>query len=408
METCLVNGIIITPDAVLDHHAVVLRNGRIADILPAEKLMDHIQTSSRQPEFHDMEGAYLLPGLIDTHSDYIEGIIQPRPTSMMDFESGIYEAERHLIGHGITTIYHSLSLTCPRFDTENISIRQQEHVKRLVGLLIDTEKKEHLIHHKFHARYEIDNLEIYPYLQELIRSKLVNQLSFMDHTPGQGQYRDIEAYTKFMEKWRGGRTREEIERLIDKSKDKPKASFEMLKALSQLAKAHHIPLASHDDDSLEKIKLIKECYQAGISEFPITMEVARAAHEQGMHVVAGAPNVMLGGSHSGNLNAAEAIAAGCVDILCSDYYPAAMLQAVFELWNNGIIPLEQAVRLVTLNPARAMGIEAEYGSLETGKRADILGVKLINGRPAVQKCFIDGSLVMQLSYLAAGQTKGVA
>lgn len=408
MKCCLYNGTIVLPDRLVTDHCLVMAGGTVERILPREE-WDRYERETEEPlEWTDARGGYILPGLIDIHSDYVEGIIQPRPTSMMDFETSIYETERHLISHGITTIFHSLSLVKEKFDYEQMSVRKQENVDKLVKILSRFEGGSHLIRHRFHARYEIDNPDIYDYLTSLIEKGYVQELSFMDHTPGQGQYRDIERFSKSLRKWKGIRSEEEFQEFLEESRTKTLVSHEKLTRLAELAREKKIPLASHDDDTVEKLDFIEEHYQVGISEFPITMEVARKAHRDHLFVVAGAPNVMLGGSHSGNLNAREAIQEGCVDILCSDYYPAAMLQAAFRLWKDGVLTLPEAVRLISLNPARAVGMEREYGSLEPGKKADVAVISLINGYPAVRKCYVEGRLALQVEYSGYENGKGVA
>jgi alpha-D-ribose 1-methylphosphonate 5-triphosphate diphosphatase len=148
---------------------------------------------------------------------------------------------------------------------------------------------------------------------------------------------------------------------------------------------------------------MKNEFGVKISEFPIELEVAKKAHAEGIFVTVGAPNIMLGGSHSGNLSAMEAIREGAADILCSDYYPAALLHSAFRLEEEGILPLPAAVRMLTLNPARAMGIDGDYGSVEKGKKADLLVVLKIHRRPMVYKCFIDGRTVLQFEYRIGGE-----
>lgn len=410
MKKCFFNGMLILPDKLLCGYAMIVQDGIIQKICPELEVRSAGRANPENRgipdmEYIDLRGRYVLPGFIDIHSDYIEGIIQPRPSSMMDFESSIYEAERHLISHGITTIYHSLSLVKEKYDFERLSVRNRENVDRLVKILKVFDHQAHLIHNRFHARYELDNPELFEYLEGLLKEGYVQELSFMDHTPGQGQYRDLEIYTDSLKQWKGIKSDEEFERFIEESRNKPMVTHEMLLKLAGLAADMGIPLASHDDDSTGKLDFIEKEYKVNISEFPITMEVAKKAHDDGLWVVAGAPNVMLGGSHAGNLNAEEAIRAGHVDILCSDYYPPAMLQAVFRLWKNGAVKLFDAVKMVSLNPAKAVKIDEEYGSLEEGKRADILVVNVIEGHPSVERCYVDGEMVLQFQY---DRRKGVA
>jgi alpha-D-ribose 1-methylphosphonate 5-triphosphate diphosphatase len=366
--------------------------------MPMEALNGY-DKSGEEMTYFDARGGYIMPGFIDIHSDYIEGVIQPRPTSLMDFEIGLREAEKQLLGHGVTTIYHSLSLMSGGMRG---GFRNRENLERLVGLIKDFHDGYHLIRHRFHARYEIENLEIYDYLADMLRRGLVHELSFMDHTPGQGQYRDIELFVKSYSNFADGFGGKTTAELIAERQAQPRATHEMLKRLSELAKQYNIPLASHDDDSPEKVGFVRSEYGAVISEFPIELEVARKAHDCGMLVVVGAPNIMLGGSHSGNMSAVEAIQNGCADIICSDYYPSSLLHAAFKLENDGVTTLPEAVRMLTLNPAKAMGLDVDFGSVEVGKKADLLVVRKIQGCPMVYKCFIDGRAVIQLEYRVGG------
>jgi alpha-D-ribose 1-methylphosphonate 5-triphosphate diphosphatase len=356
----------------------------------------------------DARDGYIMPGFIDIHSDYIESVIQPRPTCLMDFETGLREAEKQLLGHGITTIYHSLSLMNGGDAEGKHSFRTRENLERLAGYITDFHEGYHLIRHRFHARYEIDNIGIYDYLSELLKSGSVHELSFMDHTPGQGQYRNLEIYAKSYVTWAAAYSSKTMGEILAEAKNKPVASHEMLSSLAALAHERNIPLASHDDDTLEKLALMKNKFGVKISEFPIELEVAKKAHDEGILVVVGAPNVMLGGSHSGNLSALEAIREGCADILCSDYYPASLLYSAFKLEEEGVLSLPAAVRMLTLNPARAMGIDKDYGSVEPGKKADFLIIRKIHQRPMVYKCFIDGRTTLQFEYRIGGGETNVA
>jgi alpha-D-ribose 1-methylphosphonate 5-triphosphate diphosphatase len=340
----------------------------------------------------------VLPGFIDIHSDYIEGILQPRPTTLMDFETGLREAEKQLLGHGVTTIYHSLSM----MNVEGIKggrsgFRSRENFERLALLIQDFHRGCHLIRHRLHARYDIYAADLYDYVARILVEGKVHELSFMDHTPGQGQYRNLELYARSTAGWDVEGDLPLAEKLAI-LQNRSRVSGEKLKRLAALAKKRGIPLASHDDDSPEKVLFMKNEYGAAISEFPVEMAVAKKARDEGLMVVMGAPNVMIGGSHSGNLSALEAIREGCADILCSDYYPASLLHAAFMLEKKGIIPLTEAVRMLTLNPARAMGIDADYGSVEAGKKADLLIVRKLQGRPLVCRCFIDGEIALRYRY----------
>jgi len=396
MHRCIFNGTVVTHDELLEHHAVIIKNDRIENIIGMSELESY-NDNEEEMEYFDAKGGYITPGFIDTHSDYIEGIIQPRPTSIMNFELSLREAEKQLVGNGITMMYHSLSLLKEDKISNTKMLRKKCNVDIIVKLINEFHNAYHLIRHRFHARYEIDNIEIFSYLEYLINEGLIHQLSFMDHTPGQGQYRDIEKCS-FLLKESYNMKEDEFREFIEHCGEAPKATHEMLCKLSSLAKKLCIPVASHDDDSVEKIDLIKKDFGANISEFPINMEVAKKARDEGLYVVVGAPNIILGKSHAGNLNAIEAIKENCADIICSDYYPSAVLHSVFKLYEDNIISLPKAFRMVTANPAKAMGVYKNFGSIEVGKKADLLLIRKLNDNPVIEKVFIDGRTVAQFQY----------
>jgi len=396
MHRCIFNGTVVTEDALLPYHTVIMKDDRIEAVLPMLEL-ENFETNNGDMDYFDARGGYIMPGIIDVHSDYIENVIQPRPQSLMDFEMGLREAEKQLLGHGITTMYHSLSLMNTSMALKAI-IRQPDNVSRLVELIRVFHEGRHLVRHRFHARYEIDHIDGYEHLAAMIEAGDVHLLSLMDHTPGQGQYRDLTKYAETFKASRGIDSKEEFDKYVEMRLNRPRATHEMLVRLTGLAKSKGIVIASHDDDTLDKLHLVHRDLGADISEFPITMEVAVEARRLGLKVVMGAPNVLMGKSHSGNLSARDALTADVVDVLCSDYYPAALLNAVFKLFNDGLLELPQAVALVTLNPAQAVKIDVDFGSVAVGKKADLLVVSQLNERPLVHKVFIDGKASAQYQY----------
>ena len=224
----------------------------------------------------------------------------------------------------------------------------------------------HLIRHRMHARFEIDNMDEVDRLVKNIEDDKVHLLSFMDHTPGQGQYRNLEVYRETLKGYRNI-SDDDVNVLIAERQSTELITIEKIKEVADFAISKGIAVASHDDDNIQKLELVKS-FGTTISEFPITLEVAQKAKEIGLHTIAGAPNVMLGGSHSGNLSAAEAIANDCVDILCSDYYPAALLHAIFDLHEKYDNDLHKMFMMVTLNPAKAVRMDDELGSIKVGKK----------------------------------------
>ena len=221
-------------------------------------------------------------------------------------------------------------------------------------------------------------------------------LSFMDHTPGQGQYRDLEIY-KLSYISDEGLSEAQVEEELHRRMNHETLTLDKIQAAADKAFEKGIAIASHDDDTIEKLDVVQD-FHATISEFPITMEVCAEAHRRGMLTVVGAPNILLGGSHAGNLTASEAIKEGIADILCSDYYPASILHAIFMMEHQGQ-QLPEMVRMATLNPAKAVGIDDQVGSIEAGKKADLLIVQeLPNHFPAITHVLVDGVIVSETHY----------
>ena len=350
------------------------------------------------------EGGYVSPGFMDNHSDMIEQLSQPRPNTVIDFGIALREAEKQLINQGITTMYHAISLYTDNTFGKN-AVRTLPNFKKLAVLIKNTNMEQHLINHRIHLRYEIENVSALPFILDLVKKRGIQSLSFTDHTPGQGQYKDLEQYHQQIMGYADGQmTEDEFQKLIAHHQTKQKVAFDDLCKLAKVAQENHIPVASHDDDTVEKLKTNQE-FGINISEFPITLEVAQAAKARGMFTVAGAPNVLRGKSHTGNLSACEGVLANAVDILCSDYYPAAMLHAVFKLWQSEGLPLWKAMRLTTANPAAAMGIAAQVGTISPGKRADLLCIALIDHCPIIHNVLLHGQPVSMLCY--AGAREGI-
>ncbi|WP_127581361.1 phosphonate metabolism protein PhnM [Paenibacillus koleovorans] len=387
----ITNGRIVTEETVLEGFDLLVAGDRIERI----GLRGEIPVTA-QTQIIDARGGIVSPGFIDIHSDYIEHMSGPRPTSLFDFRLSLRETERELITHGITTMYHSLSIF-KSADYKYRPIREPENVKKMVDLIDEFHNSRHLLRHRFHARFEIDNIDEIDNLKQFIVEKKVHLISFMDHTPGQGQYRDLEVYRKAIQGYQDY-SEGQIEEIIAAHQVKPKLTVEGIREIARLAQEHQIAIASHDDDSVEKLELVQS-FGTAISEFPITLEIACQAKAMGMATIAGAPNIILGGSHSGNLSAEEAISHGCIDILCSDYYPAALLHAVFHLVDRGRLELTEAIRMVTIHPARAVKIDAEVGSIQEGKKADLIVIEqLEDDFPAVTAVIVDGRLIQKTEY----------
>ena len=296
MRTIIKNGNVVTPTTVLEGFDVVLEGDRIAAILPGETAQKQRYGSSDQPEIIDATGAIVMPGLIDIHADFIESMVAPRPTSVMNMDLAFREAERVLAVNGITTMFHSISFIS-NLHAFSTPVRAPELTKTLLDVIAASHEKPHLIHHRFHARFELDSVDRIEEVQNFIREGKIHLLSIMDHTPGQGQYSDMAIYKDTMKKWKN-LDDESVEKLVTLVQNRSMLSLDEVKALTDMAHEYGIAVASHDDDTIEKLDLVQS-FGSDISEFPITIEVAREARRRGMHTVAGAANVLLGGSHSG-------------------------------------------------------------------------------------------------------------
>ena len=406
-NSCIIRGgTVVCADRVLPECDVVVIDGRIAAIEPAGADFD------AQPDATvgvlpvvDARGAYVVPGLIDIHSDYVENVASPRPSVVMDLSTSLYKADRELVSHGVTTIFHSLSVYGAHiFDHK--PIRDFGNVSALiehVADLHDGEERDHLIRHRLHMRVELDSVDLYDDIEQFLRSGKVDLVSFMDHTPGQGQYRDLLVFGETLKGYRDV-SDEDVRDIVRQQQESEKLTYAQITALAAVARERGVSIASHDDDSEDKLAFM-DGLEATISEFPISLDIARAARARGMHTIAGAPNVMLGHSHSGNLSAREAVQAGAIDVLCSDYYPAALLDAVFTLRDACGLDIARAFALVTINPAKAAGIADEVGSIAVGKRADVLLVREIScgdgarrTMPVVTRAFVGGHSVFRSHY----------
>lgn len=413
-------GNVVTETDVLPNYDVVIEHGTIVDIKPTlanaltKEADAHEETGNPGLALDvktglpvvDARGAYVVPGMVDIHSDYIESVASPRPSVVMNLPTSLYKADRELVSHGITTIYHSLSVYGAHiFDHK--PIRDFSNVSKLVDCIADMregEEHDHLIRHRLHLRVELDTVDRVSEVERYLEEGKVDLISFMDHTPGQGQYRDLLIFSNTLKGYREGITDEEIQAVIESQQTAKKIDPVTLKKLADMAHDQGISLASHDDDSEDKIVFMRSL-GAVISEFPIDMATAHLAQKAGMHTLAGAPNVMMGHSHSGNLSARDAIQESAIDMLCSDYYPAALIDAVFVLHRQCNMSLPEAFALVTANPAKAVGIDDMVGSLAVGKRADILLVREIGcgphsdeTTPAITRAFVGGNSVYRSHY----------
>ena len=378
MDIVIHNATVVTSTGVVENMSIGIEDGIIVRILEG-----HLPRNGNSV---DACGNYVLPGFIDMHSDAIEKEIEPRPGAVFPIEVAVFELDKRLAACGVTTIYHSIS-----FADRELGSRSNKRASEIAWKLIDLARSMK-VHTKIHARYEITDVDALPFLEALAKESKLDLLSVMDHTPGQGQFKEITTFKNYYGRVHG-KNDEEIERLIARKIIAKKIlGDENLKAIISLCRNSHIPLASHDDDTPEKIQWLQR-QGITISEFPVTMDAVREAAQQGLAVCFGAPNILRGNSQTGNLSARHAIAEGYGNIICSDYSPMSMLHAVIAMMRCGLKPLHEAVNMASLNPAKALGIADKTGSVEEGKVADLVLVNASDEVPLVIKTLVSGKVV---------------
>jgi len=376
----IINAKVVTPDELLEDSTLTVRDGLIHEVAQG-------QSAGDLPIF-DARGQYLLPGFIDLHCDAVERGIEPRPGTFFPTDVALYELDKNLASCGVTTMYHSLS-----FAENEIGIRSNRMAASILRS-VNEMRNNFRVKTKVHTRFEITDKTAIPILKELIEEQQVSLFSFMDHSPGQGQFKTVTSFKDYYGPVYKKSDAEMNALIAQKLETRGGDAREYIDELLALCKDHNVTVASHDDDSPEKISWLKD-RGITLSEFPINMETARAASKQGVRTLLGSPNVFRGSSQSKNLSARDAIAQGCGDILCSDYSPLTLVHAVFKLSELGLKTLPEAVRMTSLNPARAVGIDARSGSIEAGKEADLILVGNGNDFPRIQKTFVKGQEVFR-------------
>ncbi|WP_028672071.1 alpha-D-ribose 1-methylphosphonate 5-triphosphate diphosphatase [Saccharospirillum impatiens] len=351
----LTNARLVLEDTV-EQADLLIENGAISAINP---------TTTGDSERVDLQGCLLAPGLIDLHCDALEKEAEPRPGVHFPFEFASALADKRNAVAGITTVYHALS-----FANHELGVRNNTVAADLARAMARHQASA-MVDNRIHARYEVTDETAPEILNGLLAEGALQMLSFMDHSPGQGQFRDVEAYRNYLAKTYKT-TSDDVDAILDHKRAAARGAMARMEGLAEQARQYGVPLASHDDDSPEKVAVLKGL-GARISEFPINLETAIAARESGLSTLFGAPNILRNASQSGNMRAIEAIKEQVADCLCGDYSPAALLPAVLHLVDTGQLSLPEAFALVTRNPARAAGLD-DRGVIAPGKRADLIAI----------------------------------
>lgn len=352
--------------------SIVLEEGRIGGLLKRDERFGG--------ETLDAAGRYVLPGIVDLHCDAIEKQAVPRPGVEFPLELAFLEMDRYFAASGITTGFHAISF----MDDRGRSMARG----RALCEAINRQGGEGLVRHELHLRCELPQEGSVEMVEEVMNAHPVKIVSMMDHTPGQGQFQDLEWFKRYWKEDQGVEDDRIAAAMAEVARGGYSLNIDRMDRLAQVTKERGVTLASHDDDTPERVELLAE--RGGrISEFPINIESARRAGELGLSVCMGAPNVARGRSSGGNLGATGAVKLGLVDALCSDYHPPSMLQAAFKLAREGVLNLPSAVGLISSGPARAASL-VRRGSIAEGAVADLIVVGERSGIPIVTHTIVNG------------------
>jgi alpha-D-ribose 1-methylphosphonate 5-triphosphate diphosphatase len=377
-ETAIGNARIVLADRVIERGWIACAGGRIAEI----------GEGNAPGSFEDATGDLVMPGMIELHTDHLEAHYVPRPKVFWDPVAAVVSYDGQLATCGITTVLDSLRVW--RED----GLDRDGQVGVLAAAITSAREADLLrADHFLHLRCEIPMPDVVDDARELIDRPDVRLMSLMDHTPGQRQFRDEAKLRDYYRGKGGGMTDAELDVLFERRSAYQKAyAAANMRDMVALAHQHRIPLASHDDTTEENVAdAIRD--RVAVAEFPTTIEAARGLHQAGIDILMGAPNVVRGGSHSGNIAAVDLAREGLLDILSSDYIPSSLLMAALQLPQRvPAIDLASAVRTVTKTPAEAVGLN-DRGEIVQGKRADLIRVHVARDVPVVRSVWREGRRV---------------
>ena len=380
MKYHLTNACIILENDVLQKSSLLIEAGKISAIEPS---------SAVGAKEIDLKGQLLMPGMIDLHCDALGKEVEPRPNVFFPLNFACAQVDKRNASAGITTVYHSLS-----FANDELGVRNNEMAANLARAVRDWHPHG-LVDNLVHCRYETTDEVALPILKQLLDEGSMHLVSMMDHTPGQGQFKDLAAYRDYLTRTYK-KTADEVSVIVERKAESAAGAFARMQELAEAAHAVGISVASHDDDSHERVATMKGI-GADISEFPVNIEAATAAKAAGMATIFGAPNILRGKSQSGSMKAIDAIHEGVADCLCADYAPAALIVAVMRIKELTQLDVPAAVRLVTANPAKAAQLH-DRGTIAVGKRADLIAVDQPGGLPQVSHVWVNGIEAYRANY----------
>ncbi|MGF1482178.1 MAG: phosphonate metabolism protein PhnM [Cyanophyceae cyanobacterium] len=355
---------------------LVVRDNLIADIQP--------EILSRG---HNGQGEYLMPGLIELHTDNFERCVSPRPGIRWPLEAAASYHDRDLVSAGVTTVCDAIAIG----DSKPDSPRSTLYRAMIETIVQGQQAGKFACDHRLHLRCELSYEQVHRVAAAYIDHPLLSLLSLMDHTPGQRQFVKLEKYKEYY-MGKHGVSQEQMELFIEERQlHQQQYAPKNRQALVQLCRERHITLASHDDATVAHVHEALQD-EVAIAEFPTTLAAAQAAHANQLKVLIGAPNIVLGGSHSGNISAMELLQQDLVHIISSDYVPQSLLQSLLVIARQLNKPFYQVMSLATKIPAQAIGL-TERGCLAVGKRADFVTFSSRQGIPRLTATVIQGKRV---------------
>lgn len=341
----------------------VLKDGKFvpADIVIQGEFIKRVDKYGTNEVAVDLGDKKIVPGIVDLHSDAIEKEIEPRHGATFPVELAVAELDKKLSMAGVTTMFHAIG-----FEENLKKNRSIDLAKHQIEEIYEANKKHLGVDNFIHARFELSASEAVESIKEVISKGMVNLVSLMDHSPGQGQFKSLESFQTYYGNYYG-LNENEIQNVVEKKMNKDE---DKINELIIHAKNHGLTLLSHDDDCIEKLEGLLDL-GVKISEFPLDLEVAKYAVSKGIATGMGAPNIVRGGSQSGNIAAIELVKEGVCKYLCSDYHPTSMLQAVYRMQKDANLDLAEGFSMVTSTPASYANLD-DRGIIEKGKRADII------------------------------------
>ncbi|WP_130835382.1 alpha-D-ribose 1-methylphosphonate 5-triphosphate diphosphatase [[Erwinia] mediterraneensis] len=369
---------------VLEHEVVAgsleIRDGIIASFS---------DSASQLPAALDGEGGWLLPGLVELHTDNLDKFFTPRPKVDWPAHSAMSSHDALMVASGITTVLDAIAVGDVRDGGHRL-----DNLNKMIGAIRDSQRKGlNRAAHLLHLRCELPHHSTLPLFEALMATPELALVSLMDHSPGQRQFVSLEKYREYYQ----GKYQLNDQQMaaFEHEQMQLAASWSQpnREAIAAHCRARAIAIASHDDATVAQVQASRAIGSA-IAEFPTTLEAAAASRDCGMQVLMGAPNIVRGASHSGNVAAWQLAERGLLDILSSDYYPASLLDALFRLAadERNTLDLPQASALVSRNPARALGL-TDRGRIAEGLRADLLLVHTEHGHPHVNHVWVQGRRV---------------